>query len=111
MEIAKKFCILKEQIKTLSASGSVFPVKSVSQFMHYWKKCRKVANLNDLPFHTTRHEGISRLFERGYSIADVQRFSGHKDLKSLQGYIHIQTDYLVEKLKSEYSKSSSWKSL
>lgn len=99
--------VLKEQIKTMSASGSVFPVKSVSQFMHYWKKCRKVANLNDLPFHTTRHEGISRLFERGYSIADVQRFSGHKDLKSLQGYIHIQTDYLVEKLKSEYFKSSS----
>lgn len=94
--------ILKEQMKAPSPSGLMFPIKSVSQFMHYWKKCRQMANLNDVPFHTTRHEGISRLFERGYFITDVQRFSGHKDLKSLQGYIHIQTDYLVEKLKTEY---------
>ena len=94
--------VLKEQMKVPSPNGCIFPIKSVSQFMHYWKKCRKMANLNDVPFHTTRHEGISRLFERGYFITDVQRFSGHKDLKSLQGYIHIQTDYLVEKLKTEY---------
>lgn len=94
--------VLKEQMKVPYPSRFIFPVNSVSQFMHYWKNCRKMANLNDIPFYTTRNEGISRLFERGYCITDIQKFSGHKDLKSLQGYIHIQTDYLVEKLKAEY---------
>lgn len=93
--------VLSDQCKDSLPTAKVFSVRSVSQFRFYWERICQLADI-DLPFHTTRHEGISRLFERGYSIADVQKFSGHRDLKSLQGYIHIQNNYLVDKLRNEF---------
>lgn len=50
----------------------------------------KRAALGDLHLHDLRHEAISRLFERGYGITEVQLCSGHKDLKMLQRYLHLR---------------------
>ena len=46
--------------------------------------------LEDLHLHDIRHEAISRLFEQGYGITEVQLCSGHKDLKMLQRYLHLR---------------------
>jgi integrase len=37
-----------------------------------------------LHFHDLRHEGVSRLFEMGWSIPRVATVSGHKNRQSLQ---------------------------
>jgi integrase len=50
----------------------------------------KRAALGDLHLHDLRHEAISRLFEQGYGITEVQLCSGHKDLKMLQRYLHLR---------------------
>lgn len=50
----------------------------------------KQAKLDDLHLHDIRHEAISRLFEQGYGIAEVQLCSGHKDLKMLQRYLQLR---------------------
>lgn len=50
--------------------------------------CRK-AGIQDLHFHDLRHEGISRLFEQGYTIEQVSVFSGHRDWASLKRYTQL----------------------
>ena len=67
----------------------IFPyrAKSISAAITL-AQSRKV--VEDLHFHDIRHEAISRLFEQGYSITEVQLCSGHKDLKMLQRYLHLR---------------------
>ncbi|SAL05500.1 integrase family protein [Caballeronia calidae] len=67
----------------------------------FFRACQAL-NIIDLRFHDLRHEGISRLFELHMSVADVAKFSGHKDWKSLKRYeqmsnasIHHRYELLV----------------
>lgn len=48
----------------------------------------------DKPWHALRHEGISRLFEQGYGIAEVALVSGHRDWKSLRIYVNLAPESL-----------------
>lgn len=48
------------------------------------------AKIEDIHTHDLRHEGISRRFEQGYDITEVQLMSGHKDMKMLQRYTHLR---------------------
>lgn len=54
--------------------------------------------IDDLHFHDLRHEGISRLFERGLSIQEVALISGHKSWAMLRRYTHPSAVALLEKL-------------
>lgn len=51
-----------------------------------------------LRFHDLRHEGTSRLFEKGWSIAEVAAVTGHEDWDSLQRYTHLMAGKLADKL-------------
>lgn len=50
---------------------------------------KETAGIEGLVFHDLRHEGISRLFEQGYSIPEVALMSGHKSWKMLQRYTKL----------------------
>lgn len=52
----------------------------------------------DLRFHDLRHEGISRLFERGLSIPEVAIISGHQSWAMLRRYTNLSAQALSEKL-------------
>ena len=54
--------------------------------------------LRGLRFHDLRHEGVSRLFERGLNVIEVGTVSGHKTLSMLQRYAHLRAGDLVTKL-------------
>lgn len=54
--------------------------------------------IDDLRFHDLRHEGISRLFERGLSIQEVALISGHQSWAMLRRYTHPSATALSEKL-------------
>jgi integrase len=41
-------------------------------------------------FHDLRHDGISRLFEMGWTIPHVASVSGHRSWQSLKRYTHIR---------------------
>ena len=53
-------------------------------------------NTEDMPdddrlnFHDLRHDGISRLFEMGWTIPHVASVSGHRSWQSLKRYTHIR---------------------
>lgn len=61
-------------------------------------RLRSRAGIIDLTFHDIRHEAVSRFVEAGLSLAQVQMISGHRDLRMLMRYTHLQTDDIVAKL-------------
>lgn len=63
-----------------------------------WPRLTKRCGIRDLHFHDLRHEAISRFVERGLSVFEVQRISGHTDLRMLLRYVNLQVDDLVSKL-------------
>lgn len=53
--------------------------------------------IDDLHFHDLRHEAISRLFERGYSIQEVAQFSLHESWTTLKRYTHLKAEDVPER--------------
>jgi integrase len=50
--------------------------------------------IEDLRFHDLRHEGASRLFERGFQIEQVALITGHKDWGMLRRYTQLKPEDL-----------------
>ena len=69
----------------------IFPYKGQS-LKAVWDRSMERLGYSDIRIHDLRHEAISRLIERGYSIAEVQLCSGHKDLKSFQRYLKLRPE-------------------
>lgn len=56
----------------------------------------KVARIEDLTFHDLRHEAVSRLFEKGWNMAQVAAVSGHATYECLKRYTHLKAEDLVK---------------
>ncbi|MGK9338868.1 site-specific integrase [Sinorhizobium meliloti] len=63
-----------------------------------WYRLLTRAEVTELRFHDLRHEGVSRLFERGLNVIEVSSISGHKELRMLKRYTHLSADDLVGRL-------------
>lgn len=70
-------------------SDRVFPYneRTVSA---YWQRAVKEAEIDDLRLHDLRHEGASRLFEKGYQIQEVALVTGHRDWHQLKRYTQLR---------------------
>ena len=71
---------------TPAAIGSVF------------RHACNATGVEDLHFHDLRHEGISRLFEKGLTIPEVAPISGHNDWKSLEIYTQLDIQKIGDKI-------------
>lgn len=69
-------------------TGLIFPHNGESISTSFTKAC-KMLGIKDLHFHDLRHEGISRLFEMGWTIPQVASVSGHRSWSSLKRYAHL----------------------
>lgn len=67
----------------------VFPVKAGTISSIFPRACQALG-IEDLRFHDLRHEGVSRLFERGFKIEQVSMVSGHRDWKMLKRYTQLK---------------------
>lgn len=72
-----------------------------------WKRMCECAELTgelDLHVHDLRHEAISRVAEigsntpGGFSLLDLQAFSGHRDVRMLLRYAHLCAQGLAKRL-------------
>lgn len=70
-------------------SEFIFPYNSGTISTLFSNACRETG-VENLHFHDLRHEGISRLFETGYSIEQVQRFSLHLTWDELKRYTQVK---------------------
>ena len=62
-------------------------------------RLRERAGIDDLRFHDLRHEAVTRLFERGLSIAEVAVISGHKEFRMLSRYTHLRAADAAKRLR------------
>jgi len=69
-------------------TGIIFPHNEESISTSFTTAC-KILGIKDLHFHDLRHEGISRLFEMGWTIPQVASVSGHRSWASLKRYAHL----------------------
>ncbi|MDB6454832.1 site-specific integrase [Falsirhodobacter sp. 20TX0035] len=67
----------------------IFPYSTDAISAAFTRAC-KLLGIEDLRFHDLRHEGVTRLFEMGWTIPHVAAVSGHRSWQSLQRYTHVQ---------------------
>jgi integrase len=74
----------------------IFPL-SATCIHQAWRRIKNKNGIENLRFHDLRHEAISRFFERGLSVAEVALMSGHRDVRQLFRYTHMQPRVLINK--------------
>lgn len=77
--------------------STVFPM-TAGALAQAWRRLLARSNVKELRFHDLRHEGVSRLFERGLNMIEVSSISGHNELRMLKRYTHLSADDLVARL-------------
>jgi len=89
----------RELLKALPEreNGMLFSLKP-NTVTNYIALIVKEAGLENFRLHDLRHEAISRLFEKGFTIMEVATISGHKTLSVLKRYTHLRAESLVERL-------------
>lgn len=75
--------------KAMPTREAIFPYTTDAIGAAFTRAC-KLLGIEDLHFHDLRHEGVSRLFEMGWSIPKTASVSGHRSWSSLQRYSHIR---------------------
>ena len=74
----------------------VFPI-SATCLRLAWNRARNKAGITGLRFHDLRHEAVSRFFEMGMSVPEVALISGHKDVRQLFRYTHLNPSNVFKK--------------
>ena len=82
-----------------SLDGRVFPI-GIKNFERTWTKICRRANIKGLRWHDLKREAVSRLFEKGLSISEVQLFCGNS-LATLNVYTEHNSTTLADKLALE----------
>jgi hypothetical protein len=78
-------------------ADKIFPVTTDAVSAAFTRACYTTGiNTEDMPdderlhFHDLRHDGVSRLFEMGWTIPHVAAVSGHRSWSSLKRYTHLR---------------------
>lgn len=82
-------------IESLGENG--FGVRGDSITQAFERACAR-AGIEDLRFHDLRHEGASRLFEKGLRVEEVSVITRHSDWRSLKIYTQPRTETIGAKL-------------
>jgi len=86
-----------QTLKGMQIDARVIP-STRSAVQQAWGHLRRRTGIPDLRFHDLRHEGVSRLLERGLNVIETATISGHKELRMLQRYSHLRAVDLVDRL-------------
>lgn len=83
---------------TKSPTGLVFPTSRETIYSAY-RAAVKRAGIENFTWHDLRHEAMSRLGARAdLTPFEIASISGHKTLKMVMKYTHINTEQLAKKL-------------
>ena len=74
----------------------VFPI-SATCLRLAWNRARNKAGTTDLRSHDLRHKPVLRFFDVGMSVPEVELISGHKDVRQLFTYIHLNPENMFKK--------------
>lgn len=85
-----------EQLRFVCRGESVFDIKS-GNLDALFRKAKTKAMIEDLHFHDTRHEAITRLASK-LEVLELARMVGHQNLKQLLTYYNATPEELAKKL-------------
>lgn len=80
------------------ALGLVWPGVTCEGVKQAYQRACERAGIEDLRFHDLRHEAASRFFEKGLNVMEAASVTGHKDLRMLKRYTHLDPAKLAAKL-------------
>lgn len=90
-----QWCDLPEEAVAIAESmppgDLLFPFTEDAISAAFTRACA-LLGIEDLTFHDLRHDGVSRLFEMGYTIPKAASVSGHRSWQSLKRYTHLRQD-------------------
>jgi len=86
-----------EQLDSVRDGQSVFGISAAS-LDALFRKAREKAGVEDLTFHDSRHEAITRL-AKVFDVLELARIVGHRDLRMLLIYYNPSAEDLSGKLK------------
>jgi len=108
---------LMESLQRLPRTGPlVFPF-SLDALRKAWGRICEAAGLvgaDELHIHDLRHEAISRVADAGatlpggFSLVDLQAFSGHRDTRMLLRYTHLCTPSLAKRLDEAFANQQQF---
>ena len=79
-----------EQLRAVNGEGdTVFDISTAS-LDALFRKAKMRANIEDLHFHDTRREALTRL-SKIFDVMELARISGHRDLRILQNVYYAPT--------------------
>jgi integrase len=84
-------------IKILKMVPDGFGVTAASLDAMFRTARRKRTKIEDMTFHDTRHEAITRLAKKLH-VLDLARMVGHKDIRKLMIYYNISAEDIASKL-------------
>ena len=85
--------------KVPQSHEKVFPI-TANCLRPTWGRARAKAEITDLRFHDLRHEAVSKLFEMGMPVPEVALIPGHKDVRQLLRYTHLNPTNIFKKYKA-----------
>jgi len=91
---------LIELLKELPRRGDLVFGLTVKTCRTAWQAIVEAAGIEDLNIHDLRHEAISAAAECGMTLAELQAFSGHRDVRMLLRYTHLCMSKIADKLSS-----------
>ena len=91
------------EILTQAAEGKrekakIFPVSGVSVTQAMTRARRKLGLSEDIRVHQLRHTRISLVARKGFNNAQIMAVSGHRDIRSVQRYTHLNAADVVDLL-------------
>jgi integrase len=89
---------LIELLKALPREGELVFNLTVKTCRTSWEAIMEATGIENLNVHDLRHEGISAAAESGLTLAELQAFSGHRDIRMLLRYTHLCMSKLAAKL-------------
>ena len=101
---------LVDMLRQLPRGAQVFTL-GMDGLRKAWARMCEAAGLvgaNELRLHDLRHEAISRVADAGgrvvggFSLVDLQAFSGHRDTRMLLRYAHLCAQSLAKRLDAAF---------
>lgn len=96
MALSKRAVELLAFLPTFARGEPLFELRSAS-LDALFRKARNKTLIDDLTFHDTRHEAITRLAAK-LNVLDLARMAGHRDLKMLQVYYNASAEDIAARL-------------
>jgi integrase len=81
-----------------SSNGRVFGELTKEALKQSFNRAVRRAGITGLRVHDLRHEATSRFFEKGLNVMEVASVTGHKTLRMLKRYTHLNIVDLAARL-------------